>query len=201
MIQFGVHYFLLGTNVCHCSIFLSLLLRFNFNNHRKEKKQGGGGMGGKGDWDPLNDGSMQIGLEGPSPFYTLMNRILLFDNDFDCDYDLIYSQKRLFNVFTTNGNTSYERYHQNSISSSDKSCSKVREAIWNYSHPRNQKPVKTKNSYLYHADLSYIAPMNDRICLIRQVLLSNECCCVKSKSAVTTGGERVTHLDFLRSCD
>jgi hypothetical protein len=26
-------------------------------NNRKDKKQGGGGMGGKGDWDPLNDGS------------------------------------------------------------------------------------------------------------------------------------------------
>eukprot|EP00535_Pseudo-nitzschia_heimii_P001319 CAMPEP_0197180904 /NCGR_PEP_ID=MMETSP1423-20130617/5343_1 /TAXON_ID=476441 /ORGANISM="Pseudo-nitzschia heimii, Strain UNC1101" /LENGTH=64 /DNA_ID=CAMNT_0042631047 /DNA_START=123 /DNA_END=317 /DNA_ORIENTATION=+ len=31
--------------------------RKNDHNHGKEKKQGGGGMGGKGDWDPLNDGS------------------------------------------------------------------------------------------------------------------------------------------------
>eukprot|EP00534_Pseudo-nitzschia_fraudulenta_P003817 CAMPEP_0201135668 /NCGR_PEP_ID=MMETSP0850-20130426/54444_1 /ASSEMBLY_ACC=CAM_ASM_000622 /TAXON_ID=183588 /ORGANISM="Pseudo-nitzschia fraudulenta, Strain WWA7" /LENGTH=66 /DNA_ID=CAMNT_0047406861 /DNA_START=486 /DNA_END=686 /DNA_ORIENTATION=- len=28
------------------------------HNHGKEKKQGGGGMGGKGDWDPIKDGSM-----------------------------------------------------------------------------------------------------------------------------------------------
>eukprot|EP00532_Pseudo-nitzschia_australis_P007908 CAMPEP_0168163092 /NCGR_PEP_ID=MMETSP0139_2-20121125/182_1 /TAXON_ID=44445 /ORGANISM="Pseudo-nitzschia australis, Strain 10249 10 AB" /LENGTH=66 /DNA_ID=CAMNT_0008079945 /DNA_START=145 /DNA_END=345 /DNA_ORIENTATION=- len=26
--------------------------------HGKEKKQGGGGVGGKGDWNPLSDGSM-----------------------------------------------------------------------------------------------------------------------------------------------
>eukprot|EP00531_Pseudo-nitzschia_arenysensis_P011808 CAMPEP_0116114708 /NCGR_PEP_ID=MMETSP0329-20121206/121_1 /TAXON_ID=697910 /ORGANISM="Pseudo-nitzschia arenysensis, Strain B593" /LENGTH=64 /DNA_ID=CAMNT_0003608099 /DNA_START=93 /DNA_END=287 /DNA_ORIENTATION=+ len=32
--------------------------RKNDHNFGKQKKQGGGGMGGKGDWDPLNDGSL-----------------------------------------------------------------------------------------------------------------------------------------------
>jgi len=27
------------------------------HNNGKQKKQGGGGVGGKGDWDPLKDGS------------------------------------------------------------------------------------------------------------------------------------------------
>lgn len=31
--------------------------RKNDHNHGKEKKQGGGGIGGKGNWDPLEDGS------------------------------------------------------------------------------------------------------------------------------------------------
>lgn len=37
---------------------LTFYFVLTFENNRKTKKQGGGGVGGKGDWDPLNDGSL-----------------------------------------------------------------------------------------------------------------------------------------------